>query len=60
VRLLLLLLKIKRYTFLLVLLLGLKSLSQTFILLRNELVVDLKIVKGLGEGFGYFLSPILY
>jgi hypothetical protein len=53
-------LKIKRYTLLLMLLLGLKSLSQTFILLRNELVVDLKMVKGLGKGFGYFPSPILH
>jgi hypothetical protein len=35
------LLKIKRYTLLLVPLLDLKSFSQTFFLLRNELNVDL-------------------
>jgi hypothetical protein len=41
------LLKVKGYTLLLMLLSGLSSLSQTSVLLSNELILNLKMVKDL-------------
>jgi hypothetical protein len=54
------LLKARRYTLLLMLLLALNCLSEVCVLLSNELIVGLKIVEGLGESFGFFPCPILY
>jgi hypothetical protein len=54
------LLEIKGYTLFFMLLLALNCLSQALILLGNELVANLKIVKDLEYSISLFLTPFFH